>query len=175
MNPEHEFGICILTERTIWYQDPTNDVEVFIKKLNSLQSQGEFLNFDVGSLFETVNSKFPDILSGQSTSAEHVYRLILIYARSATMPSGFPSSLSSKLLDSTKLYLDALYLHSKPSRENRPQEIYDFLTEIEGKDHTSYFFENSTSIRKFHLHMSHLLAHPYQRPEQVSFKSELHI
>jgi len=23
MNPEHEFGICILTDRTIWYQDPT--------------------------------------------------------------------------------------------------------------------------------------------------------
>jgi len=47
------------------------------------------------------------------------------------------------------------------------------ITEIEGKDHNSFFFENSTSIRKFHMHVAHLLAHPLQRPDQATFKTIL--
>jgi hypothetical protein len=45
--------------------------------------------------------------------------------------------------------------------------VYDFITELEGKDHTAYFYENSTSIRRLNLNIAHLLAHPFQRPDQT--------
>jgi len=150
-------------------------VEVFTKSLNNLQSQGGFTSFDLSSLFESLNSKFPEIVTTDKTRAtcEYIYRVIFVYCRSATLPIGFPSNLSTKILDSPIFFFDALYLHSKPSKDNRPQEVYDFITEIEGKEHNSYYYENSTSIRKFHLHVAHLLAHPFQRPDQSSFKTVL--
>jgi len=122
-----------------------------------------------------LNYKFPDIFISEQTrgTCEYVYRVILVYCRSATLPTGFPSNLSMKILESPIFFFDALYLHSKPSKDNRPQEVYDFITEIEGKEHNSYFFENSTSIRKFHLHVAQLLAHPLQRPDQGAFKTVL--
>jgi len=137
-----------------------------------LQAQGDYPTFDISSLFDLINLKFPDILlsTHNRSTCEYIHRVIFIYARSATLPIGFPSNLSMKLLDSPIFFFDALYLHSKPSKDNRPQDVYDFITEIEGKDHNSYYFENSTSIRKFHLHMAHLLAHPLQRPEQAAYK-----
>ena len=73
-----------------------------------------------------------------------------------------------RFLHSATLIADALYLHSKPGKDNKPQEVYDFITEIEGKDHSPYFFENSTSIKRFTRHLASLLAHPLQRAEQNS-------
>jgi len=174
MNPEHEFAICVLTNVAIWYQDLTTDVELFSKKLNNLQAQGDYPSFDISTLFDLINAKFSDVLSGKTrATCDHVYRVIFIYCRSATLPSGFPSALCMKILDSPTFFFDALYLHSKPAKDNRPQEVYDFITDIEGKDHICYYFENSTSIRKFHLHVAHLLAHPLQRPDQSAFKTVL--
>jgi len=175
MNPEHEFGICVLTSTATWYQDLTTDIEALTKKISHLQPQGDFPTFDISSLFELLNTKFPDIVlsSHTRTTCEHVYRVIFIYCRSATLPTGFPSNISLKILDCPLFFFDALYLHSKPSKDNKPQDVYDFITEIEGKDHHAYYFENSTSIRKFHLHAAHLLAHPLQRPEQSAFKTVL--
>jgi len=173
MNPEHEFGICVLADTTFWYQDLSTDCDSFVKKLNNLQSQGDYNLFDISTLFELLNARFPEIATSDKTrgTCEYIYRVIFIYCRSVTMPVGFPSTLGLKMLDSPIFFFDALYLHSKPSKDNRPQEVYDFITEIEGKDHNSFYFENSTSIRKFHLHVAHLLAHPFQRPDQASFKT----
>jgi len=177
MNPNHEFAICVLTETTIWYQDLTTDVDIFSKKLMQLQVQGDFTSFNVSSIFDVINTKFPDILAAPQfkSTAAAAYRAILIYSRSNSIPHFEPNQhkLTSDLLDAPNFFFDALYLHSKPSKENRPQDVYDFITEIEGKDHISYFFENSTSMRKFHLHVAHLLCHPLQRPEQSAYSTSL--
>jgi len=171
MNPNHEFAICALTETAVWFLDFTTDIELFIKKLMTLQSQGDFQVFKMGSLFDLLVNKFPEIIRYQPTGnlVEHVYRVIFCYARSNTIPA-LNLEQVQPILDCPFFFLDALYLHAKPSKTNKPQEVYDFITEIEGKDHISYFFENSTSAKKFYLHTTHLLAHPLQRPDQSIFK-----
>jgi hypothetical protein len=55
MNPNHEFALCVLTDVACWvllkfwhaltsiqHLDLTTDTELFIKKVNSLQSAGDF-------------------------------------------------------------------------------------------------------------------------------------
>jgi len=139
MNPMHEFGICVLTDGAIWHQDLTTDAELFVKRLTQLQSHGEFLTFDMSSLFDLVVKKFPEILTTEKqNSYEYIYRVIFIFSRSNTIPH-FTKNVQN-ILDSPIFFFDSLYLHSKPSKEIRPQDVYDFITEIEGKDHTAYFF-----------------------------------
>jgi len=178
MNPNHEFGIFVLTDsaKSI-YLELTNDVEVFIKKLMNLQCLGDYHTFNITSLFEQINDKFPDIIKSSETrsSTEYIYRAIFIYARSNTIPHITEGSkpFITQMLDSPIFFFDGLYLHSKPSKENKPQEVYDFITEFEGKNHSSYFYENSTSVRRLHLHIAHLLAHPFQRAEQTAVVTSL--
>jgi hypothetical protein len=70
-----------------------------------------------------------------------VYRVIFIYSRSNVIPffqgarerrmenrddgggatEIVPPALVQQLLDAPNFFFDALYLHSKPSKENRPQ------------------------------------------------------
>jgi len=173
INPNHEYGIIALTDGAIWYQDLTTDVDIFAKKLNSLQSQGEYNSCNLNSLFELLNTKFPEIVTASTSPPKVIYRTILIYGRSNVIPSLQRSALIKRVLSSPVFYFDALYLHSKPSKDTCPQEIYDFITEIECNAHIQYFFENSTSLRKFFLHCTHLLAHPLQRQEQDTFKTLL--
>jgi len=158
-----------LTDKANWCLDFTADLDLFTKKLLSLQSQGDFGTFDLTSLFELIKTKSPEILQTQNISTvQCMYRVIFLYSRSSVTPHFQPQfvQMCQQILDSPIFFFDVLYLHSKPSKENKPQDVYDFITEIEGKDHIPYFFENSTSARKFYNHMSHLLAHPFQRPQE---------
>jgi len=175
MNPNHEFALCVLTDAAVWFQDFTSDAEVFVKRLMSLQSQGEYATFNMNSLFEVISSKNPEILQTNSINKfnlSHVYRLIFTYSRSNTIPTLNISQVQT-ILDSPILFFDSLYVHAKPTKTNKPQEVYDFITEIEGKEKISYYFESSTNAKKFYLHSTHLLGHPLQRPEQGGFKSNL--
>lgn len=55
------------------------------------------------------------------------------------------------MLDTRAFFFDGMYLHSKPSKENKPQEVYDAITELESDatSKTAYFFENSTNIKRY--------------------------
>jgi len=177
MNPNHEYAICAITESAIWYQDLTNDVEAFIKKLITLQSLGDPQTFNITSLFATLSSRFPEILKTSETRAttEYIYRAILIYARSNTIPHLKEGSkpFIHQMLNSPIFCFDALYLHAKPAKDNKPQDVYDFITELDGKGHNAYFYENSSSVRRLHLHIAQLLAHPFQRVDQTHNASTL--
>lgn len=152
------------------YQNLTLDTDLFCTKLMNLQSQGNFDSFNLSSLFGLLQNKYPDI--NNINNDNYIYRVIFIYGRSNCIPhfkEGASKSQVQQLLDSPIFYFDGLYLHNKPNKDNKPQEIYDFITELEGKDHSGYFFENSTSVRRLFLNVSNLLAHPLQRPEQSQF------
>jgi len=71
------------------------------------------------------------------------------------------------------LYFDVLYIHDKPSSENKLQEIYDFLTAVERKDENTYYCENSTNIKRCAQHFGMLLAHPLQRTAMDKVKTNL--
>jgi len=151
----------------LMHQDLTADLELFARKLEQLSSQGNYSSFDLSSIFALISSKFPEILrTSQKNPPETIYRVIIIYSRSSVMPFWDNKQVNQELLDCPNFFLDCLYLHAKVGSDNDPQGIYDFLTEIEGKDHFPYFFETSTSQSKFYHHMTELIAHPNQRPNQ---------
>eukprot|EP01121_Diplochlamys_sp_Union-15-3_P005267 TRINITY_DN15596_c0_g1_i1.p1 TRINITY_DN15596_c0_g1~~TRINITY_DN15596_c0_g1_i1.p1 ORF type:complete len:241 (-),score=29.38 TRINITY_DN15596_c0_g1_i1:19-741(-) len=170
MSQKHEFAICCLTTNTIWYQDFTNDLDLLSTKLQRLDSQGKHNSFDLSSVFKVISEKCPEILSTQEKPGvlpEFIYRAIFIYSRSATFPTlNSPDELLKQMFDAPYFYFDTLYLHSKPDKNTKPQEIYDFLTEhLERDEKISYVFENSTNTKRFFLNFGQLLAHPLQRGE----------
>jgi len=173
MNSKHEFAICLIKETTAWYQDFTSDLEVFISKLMKLESQGKWNNFDMSSLFQIINDKCTDILSVPKRPGvlpEFTYRVILFYSRSSTLPvwsSG--NKLATEMLEAPYFFFDAMYIHSKPEKNTKPQEVYDFITDLESENKVGYFFENSTNTKRLYSNMAQLLAHPMQRPEQAEY------
>eukprot|EP01119_Soliformovum_irregulare_P011383 TRINITY_DN2839_c0_g1_i2.p2 TRINITY_DN2839_c0_g1~~TRINITY_DN2839_c0_g1_i2.p2 ORF type:complete len:117 (-),score=20.92 TRINITY_DN2839_c0_g1_i2:477-827(-) len=54
MNSEHQFGLMYVTDVPTWVQDPTDDGELFLRKVNALQSRGDFKSLDLSSVFELV-------------------------------------------------------------------------------------------------------------------------
>mmetsp|Transcript_27474 Transcript_27474/g.38752 ORF Transcript_27474/g.38752 Transcript_27474/m.38752 type:complete len:228 (+) Transcript_27474:60-743(+) len=172
INTDHEYGIIVLTDQAIWYQDPTEDVDTFMKALSTLEPQQEFNSFSMTSLFDIIREHFPKITSDSMSLSDPVYRVIFIYGRSSITPR-FDNTSHTAILDSPQFFFDCCYLHSKPASNNCPQDVFDFITEVEGKNHIGYFFENSTSLRKFQPNFASLLAHPLQRPEQGALKMTL--
>jgi len=168
MSAKHEYAICLLTETVNWFQDFTNDLDVLNKIIQNLQPQQNYTKLNMATLFETLDSKIK--IPDASKPPEVVYRVIFLYSRSTIIPDFGPNDqtkqLVAKMIHAPSFFFDCLYLHEKPTPQNRPQEVYDFLTDLEGKYQNSYFFENSSNVRRFHYHMALLLAHPLQRPDQ---------
>jgi len=61
-----------------------------------------------------------------------------------------------------------MYLHFKPSKEFNPQDIFDFITNLETEDvnRCGYFFESSTNLKRFQANFTRLILHPQIRPDQ---------
>ena len=152
------------------------------------------IQFSIHKIFRV--TKFPQIIrsSAANTTIDYVYRVIFFYARSNVIPTlnletvlptacffanhqlgATNSGLSIFLLRCAVLARKAIQNQQSPGtffhfETDTTQEVYDFLTDIAGKNHTAFFFENSTSAKKFYMHTTHLLAHPLQRPDQSCFK-----
>jgi len=176
MNQYHEYAVMILTTEATWNTDFTTDLELLMKKVNSLQPMGEFPEFNLGSIFQVMEQKFPQILAlSESDPPEFIYRIILLYSRSSTIPTVSPDAahLVEIMLKSSILFLDAIYLHAKASADHRPQEVYDALTKFEEISSGGYFFENSVNLKRFTQGFATLLANPLQRPKQDSWLSFL--
>jgi len=80
--------------------------------------------------------------------------------------------LVAKYTDNPHFFFDLLYLHYKPAKDNRSQEIFDVLTEVESDlvaHEPIYLFENSSNKHKVYTNFAMLLAHPQQRPDQNVF------
>jgi len=194
MNAADQFAICTLTSGTVWFQDLTSDEDLLLRKITALQTQESFPSFDMGSLFEIINMKFPFLAQEQCTTDstisstnisncskppfDCVYRVIFIYSRSNVIPH-FEYDRAKKMRDNIlrapNFFFDLIYLHAKPSHDNRPQDVYDFLVSkgleesaIDDESENSYMFENSLSQIKFLKNFTYLLAHPLQRPKQSS-------
>jgi len=108
---------------------------------------------------------------GPADTPDFIYRVIFVYSRSNVIPEFIPGDTThQQFLKSPLFFFDALYLHAKQTKENNPQEVYDFITDIEGQDEKSYFFETSISNKRLQQNIATLLAHPLQRPAQGEFK-----
>lgn len=178
MNPRHEFAIVCLTDAAIWFQDFTSDVELLAKKVSTLQTQGDFPRFNMSSVFDLFAKKvalpqvtMEDLKRG---GADYLYRVLFIYSRTTVVPEWIDGrEMADRLLATPVFFFDGLYLHKKPSKENNPQGVYDFLTDIESLEENSYFSETHQSLRRIYTNFTLLLANPLQRPEQDKFKTTL--
>jgi len=175
MNTKHEFAIAMLTETTIWHTDFTADIELFLKRFQSLKTGEDFTKYNISSLFYMLKDKFPNIVEWKPRfpydSPEFVYRALFVYSRSNVIPEFIPGDTThTQFIKSPLFYFDALYLHAKQTKDNNPQDVYDFITDIEGDADKSYFFETSVSSKRLQQNVAKLLAHPLQRPAQGDFK-----
>jgi len=182
MHPQHQFALCILKDTAVWLQDFTSDPDRVVDRIQKLETAGLFKTVDLTSLFNLINSKvecFAPAAPSSPSPAPYKYavRSIFVYGRSSVLPTWSGSNqmpgVADAMLKSPIFFFDALYLHDKPTENNRPQEVYDVITGIENENVVSYFFENSTNPKRLYNHISLLLAHPLQRPDQNDLKDHL--
>jgi hypothetical protein len=179
------------------YTDFTSEPEVIRRGISSLEPQGTFTTFDMASLFstmfvlqpsnrknvETLRSRLfpiqryaqaPGFQDKSKLPPNTIYRTIVFYSRSNVIPElklgvELPSD-AKALLTSPNFYFDILYMHSKPSKDNKTQQVFDFFTDIENvvpKDQFCYISESCTKPR-FHTQLAQLVAHPKLRPSQAN-------
>eukprot|EP01113_Clastostelium_recurvatum_P041129 TRINITY_DN6488_c0_g2_i1.p1 TRINITY_DN6488_c0_g2~~TRINITY_DN6488_c0_g2_i1.p1 ORF type:complete len:252 (+),score=53.78 TRINITY_DN6488_c0_g2_i1:22-756(+) len=176
MSQHHEFALALLTDSTHWLCDFTSDVDQICKMMGGLKPGDAYPSFDMDSLFKTLRDKsnlFPRDGAYSRPLDDFVYRGIVFYGRSLVIPTYTSTTLHSKTMKHPRLFVDVIYLHSKPSSHNKTQEVYDALSDLDMEQERSYLFENSTSLRRFKLSVATLLANPVQRPSQQDFKAAL--
>lgn len=170
MNSLHEFALCAIGEEAIWLVDFTNDLQVLVDNLFSLEPQGSFSKFDISSLFDIINSKVT--VGSSSTERGYYYRCILFYGRSSITPEyGNQHTKAWKQLSSLpNFFFDVLYVHDKASKENKPQEVFDFFASLESTSASgSYMFTESHSLKKLSCKVAQLVSNSSQRPRQSNW------
>mmetsp|Transcript_36533 Transcript_36533/g.59073 ORF Transcript_36533/g.59073 Transcript_36533/m.59073 type:complete len:259 (-) Transcript_36533:132-908(-) len=170
MNPRHQYALVLARERAEWHCDFTDDPDRFCERLFDIKTGDLYHSFDISSIFRVVTNKvevpFPSTTTQNQALPKYVVRVIFIYGRSTIKPIRSEEEFENTFLVSRYFFFDALYVHDRPSDRNCPQDVYDVITSVENPDVMSYFFENSTNNKRLFQHISFLLAHPLQRPDQ---------
>lgn len=164
----HQFALVVLHESALWLRNFTNDPKEICNVLEDVTETKQCDTCDFSSLFEAITEKvdLPVVALPEILPPPFVLRTILIYCQSNVVPE-FLNGLEEfkKLQQSSYFFLDVLYIHGPPSNNNKCQEIYEFLCDLDEK-YTSYIFEVTRNTTKLHNCMAKLLAHPLQRPFQ---------
>lgn len=173
MSTQHMYGLMVFGKTCSWFYDFTSNCDQFYDYLALIEPAGEFIEFNIGSLFEVLSEKIPDLLD-RIYRSHFVYRVILIYSRSSVLPY-FKKEEYKNIRDHIDFYLDAIYIHKKlePASKGFLQKIYDFIVNLDSENpdkRSCYYFECSLSIRRLHQYFGYLLFHPLQRPEQKECK-----
>eukprot|EP01129_Flabellula_baltica_P010306 TRINITY_DN4342_c0_g1_i1.p1 TRINITY_DN4342_c0_g1~~TRINITY_DN4342_c0_g1_i1.p1 ORF type:complete len:187 (-),score=20.47 TRINITY_DN4342_c0_g1_i1:100-660(-) len=171
LDPDSEYALVLLSGEAIWYYDFEPSASIFYNQLSSVQPQGRFDTFNLGSLFVALNGACPDILSDDS---DFIYRTMILYTRSKVLPfiSKTDTEISQNIMTAPNFYLDTMYIHSKASKGNNVQEIFDYFTDL-NPSRRSYTFETSAiGNKRFFVNTTCLLSHPTKRPiNQEDFKT----
>lgn len=155
-----------------WVSHKKNRVEWALVSLGNEAELGVTWTFESDMILATLDSLSPrsepedtfdlDSLVSvcEQIGVDQDDRIVLVFARSDKIPS---------LTLHIPCFFDVLYVHRKQSQgENKCQEIYTFLTNIQARKHqaASYFFETATSLPRLSQHCALLLAHPHIRHPQ---------
>ncbi|KAH9494728.1 Component of the BRCA1-A complex [Bulinus truncatus] len=169
MNPKHEFAFLIFHEESTMIQSFTSRAQDILTALDDhiivTQKSGPF---NLSHFYETVKdnielpivSQAPDILP-----PPYVIRVVLVFGRSHSVPVIDGAEARKELESSPYFFTDVLYIHEPPTEENKCEEIFHVLCEL---DHNglSYIFEQSKYTPILNSGAK-LLAHPLQRPRQL--------
>ncbi|KAJ3165414.1 Component of the BRCA1-A complex [Geranomyces variabilis] len=157
MNPKHQFGVLTATDLTLWAQECTSDADLVIQNISRLQFENaQHAMWDLSTLFSALHDQHPD-----PATADYVLRVIIIYCRSNTHPSGPDDAQLAIFRANPNCFLDGIYIHDKANVTNQVQAIYDSLSLLGNEE--DRFYELTREYRRFSIAMTKLLAHPIQR------------
>lgn len=171
LNKDNEFAIVVKNRDKIkLVKCFTKDVEQIFEVISKMQYviyKQDADHTDLTNIFKVVKE---DVLPSKIEVSniippEFIVHLILVYNSSYLLPKINESNEIYKALMSSPYFIfDILYLHSKPSGENRVQSIFNELASFVKV--TSYLLESSRNVTKVFNCMAKLLPHPLQRVEQ---------
>ncbi|XP_045158259.2 BRISC and BRCA1-A complex member 1-like isoform X2 [Mercenaria mercenaria] len=165
---KHEFALILMQETAIWVRDFTRNPRDIQLALDDNLDPPFCETCDMGSVFDKIADKveLPHIEGNpEIIPPPYTVRLVFIYGRSHCVLE-FPKKESYNILNlSPHFFLDALYLHEPPSQENKCQEVFDTVCDLDIKG-LSYILGASRNPTKVYDSMAQLLAHPLQRPVQ---------
>jgi hypothetical protein len=177
MDARHEFAlVAVCGDCPVWLCDFTRDASAFSDKVAALQADHQASNaqFDLTSVLQLVHTNGvasalePEIKEHLGHSPSFVLRLVLVYGQSATVPlldSNCP--IVADLMAARHFFLDAVFVHDKPTLDNCPQEIFDFLTsELQTVNHSLSLFVETSVERKIGQLVMSLISHPLLRLSQ---------
>lgn len=157
-------------------KDFTGNVRSIISALDDMSDTVELQSFNATSLFDLIHQCVPlPELEGDTTilPPPYIVRMLFIYGRSNGLIE-FRNKESFRQLDSSPyFFFDAMYVHEPQSPENRCEEIFDRLCDLDEKG-MSYIFEAARNPTRLYDQMAKLLAHPLQRPLQSEIAYRLH-
>jgi hypothetical protein len=99
-----------------------------------------------------------------SVDSEEFLRILFIYGRSHCIPECDKVQMEQFYAKYQQCCIDIVYLHEKPSDENKVQEIFDTLGNLENGYSRS--FEITRNYKRYLLAMTELLGNPTQRPRE---------
>lgn len=157
INPDHRFSFCSLATTLTWVRRKfSNQPASALSEVQALTAA----DTSCGKADLTVLFKMAAYEARKSQQQGRIFRVVLIYCRSSTVPH-YEWSTSTK-----NFTLDVIYLHDKPSTDNCPQRVYDCL--VDASEHVSecegYLLESAQGLTRVLIcHLCTLLCHPEQR------------
>ncbi|KAL8598956.1 hypothetical protein ACOMHN_006766 [Nucella lapillus] len=168
INPKHEFALAVFQENTVWVKGFSKPKDI-LNILDELVCQQSFpaMDFDLAQFFETLqeNLILPEVVGDvQVVPPSFTVRVLFIYGRSQHVPLFTSKEIYQQLEASPYFFLDVLYVHEPPTEDNKCEDIFNRLCELDYKG-LSYILEAASLTRLFDS-VATLLAHPLQRPLQ---------
>lgn len=167
IDPRHEFALLGLDGKSVkWIQDFTNNPRDIINALSDITQCEQDDEFDLSILLDSVwqSVHVPKPTKNPSVPPQYVVRLILLYSRSYCTP--VVKRDFKELLSNPYFTIDVLMTHEELMLDNKCQEIFDSLLQMDEKGY-SYNFAVGRNPTKLHDAMAKLLAHPLERPPQL--------
>ncbi|XP_064604830.1 BRISC and BRCA1-A complex member 1-like [Liolophura sinensis] len=168
MDSRHEFALILLQDSAIWVKDFTNDPRELVNLLEDLEDTGGCESCDLSTVFQSIYERvvMPTVEGDPLVlPPPYIVRLLMIYGRSHCTLEIPHKEAQRALFSSPYFFVDAFYIHEASSEENKCEEIFDSLCDLDYKGF-SYIFEASRNPTKIYDFMAQLLAHPLQRPGQ---------
>ncbi|KAJ3414871.1 U4/U6-U5 snRNP complex subunit lsm3 [Chytridiales sp. JEL 0842] len=133
MNSEHQFAVATFTNFTLWHCEFGNDVNTVVNAVEAITQEETVASsfWDFNSLLDTIDGIMPD-----PKNPKYVLRIILCYLRSNAIPTVDKKRLK-KYYKNGYFVVDCIYLHDPVADDNKVQQAYDVLSDLDGIDETS--------------------------------------
>ncbi|CAL1541403.1 unnamed protein product [Lymnaea stagnalis] len=169
MNPKHEFALLIFYDESTMIHNFTSRAQDILNTVDeSVIETHKSGPLSLSHLFETIkeNIELPTVQGDpEVVPPPYIIRVILVFGRSRSVPTLTSTQAKSILESSPYFFTDVLYIHEPPTEDNKCEEIFHSLCEL---DHSglSYIFEHSKYTQILNSGAK-LLPHPLQRPGQM--------